>query len=259
MTDQPRPGDAQTVEPAAGQVADRPAPPPAATADRPAALLAHPTREAYDRELRAVRDEIFRMGSLVEEAIRAAIGALRAHDIEAATRVIEGDAEINAAQQRIMTAITRVIATQQPVARDLRYLLSLNEVTYELERIGDHASSVAKQVQHLAPEAPLAQYVYLPQMGDLGANLLHGIMRALIDLDEVRAREVAAGDDEIDHLYHQAFEKLVELLRVDPANVERGMRILIASHYLERIGDRVTNIAEDVVFLSSARVEDLNP
>ncbi len=232
---------------------------PSPSAAEASALLRHPTREAYDRELREIRDEIFRMGSQVEEAIRAAIGALRAHDIDAATRVIERDVEINEAQRRIMAAITRVIATQQPVARDLRYLLSLNEVTYELERIGDHASSVAKQVQHLAPEAPLGQYVYLPQMGELGANLVHGVMRALVDADEVAAREVAAGDDEIDHLYHRAFEKLSELMRADPANVERGMRILIASHYLERIGDRATNIAEDVVFLASAQVEDLNP
>jgi phosphate transport system protein len=159
----------------------------------------------------------------------------------------------------VSTQIVRTIATQQPVARDLRFLLSLDHVTYELERIGDHASSVAKQARKLAPEPPLKEYVDLPRMGELGAELVHGILRALVDIDEHQARAVAAGDDEIDALYHRTFAELIDLMRADPDNVERGARILLAAHYLERIGDRVTNIAEDVVFLASGEVEDLNP
>ena len=148
---------------------------------------------------------------------------------------------------------------QGPVARDLRFLLSLDHVTYELERIGDHAASVAKQVRKLAPEPPLKDYVDLPQMGELAAQLVHGILRALVDIDQVQARAVAARDDEIDALYHKTFADVVELMRASPDNVERGTRILFAAHYIERIGDRVTNIAEDVVFLASGEVEDLNP
>jgi phosphate transport system protein len=151
------------------------------------------------------------------------------------------------------------IATQQPVARDLRFLLSLDHVAYELERIGDHAASVAKQVRKLAPEPPLKEYVNLPQMGEIAAQLVHGALRALVDIDADLARAVAARDDEIDALYHQTFDEVLELMRQDPANVERGARIILASHYVERIGDRVTNIAEDVVFLASGEVMDLNP
>lgn len=221
--------------------------------------LSHPSRPALDRGEQAIKDEVLRMGSLVEEQIRAAIAALVNHDADAATRVIHGDARINEAQRAISTLVSTTIATQQPVARDLRFLLSLDKVAFELERIGDHASSVAKQVRKLAPEPPLKRYVDLPRMGELAAELVHGILRALVDIDEGMARQVAARDDEIDNLYHQTFGEVVDLMRADPGNVERGTRILFAAHYIERIGDRVTNIAEDVVFLASGEVEDLNP
>jgi phosphate transport system protein len=220
---------------------------------------AHPSRSGLDAEMREVKDTILRMGSMVEEAIRAAIDALVAHDANAATEVIVADGRINEKQREVSNLITRTIATQQPVARDLRFLLSLDHVGYELERIGDHASSVAKQVRKLAPEPPLKRYVDLPAMGELDAQLVGGILRALVDVDVDAARTVAARDDEIDRLYHRTFDEVVELMREDPANVERGTRILFAAHYLERIGDRVTNIAEDVVFLASGEIEDLNP
>jgi phosphate transport system protein len=155
--------------------------------------------------------------------------------------------------------IAATIATQQPVARDLRYLLTLDHVSYELERMGDHASSVAKQARKLAPHAPLKDYVELPRLGQLVADQVRGIIRALVDVDEIRAREVAALDDDVDDLYHAIFDEVLRLMREDPTNVEPGTRILFASHYLERIGDRVTNIAEDIVFLGSGEVEDLNP
>ncbi len=225
----------------------------------PTASAPHPAREALDREQREVKDSVLRMGMLVEEQIRAAIDALSAHDADAALAVISGDVRINEAQRAASTQIARTIATQGPVARDLRFLLSLDHVTYELERIGDHAASVAKQARKLAPEPPLKAYVNLPEMGELAAQLVHGILRALVDIDQVQARAVAARDDEIDDLYHQTFADVVELMRASPDNVERGTRILFAAHYIERIGDRVTNIAEDVVFLASGEVEDLNP
>jgi phosphate transport system protein len=225
----------------------------------PTSSEAHPAREPLDREQREIKLNVLRMGALVEDAIRAAIAALVNHDSEAALAVIVGDGRINEAQRAVSTQIARTIATQQPVARDLRFLLSLDHVTYELERIGDHAASVAKQARRLAPEPPLKQYVDLPRMGELGAELVHGILRALVDIDQDQARAVAAGDDEIDALYHRTFSELIDLMRQDPDNVERGARIMLAAHYLERIGDRVTNIAEDVVFLASGEVEDLNP
>ena len=143
---------------------------------------------------------------------------------------------------------------------DLRYLLTLDRVTYELEQMGDHAaSSVAKAVVKLAPYPPLERYVHLPEMAELAAVLVHGVLRALVESDAVKAREIAVQDDEIDRLYHATVDEMVELMRADPGNVERGTRIIIASHYLERIGDRATNIAEDIVYLVTGDVEDLNP
>jgi phosphate transport system protein len=125
--------------------------------------------------------------------------------------------------------------------------------------MGDHAASVAKQARKLAPHAPLKNYVDLPRLGEQVAVLVDGIIGALVDVDEIRAREVAALDDEVDELYHRIFDDVLVLMAEDPANVDPGTRILFASHYLERIGDRVTNIAEDIVFLASGEVEDLNP
>lgn len=225
----------------------------------PTAAEAHPPREGLDREQREIKDSVLRMGIMVEEAIRAAIKALVDHDADAALLVIAGDGRINEAQRHASSLIARTIATQGPVARDLRFMLSLDHVTYELERIGDHAASVAKQARKLAPDPPLKQNLDLPAMGEIAASLVHGILRALVDIDQIEARAVAARDDEIDDLYHKTFADVVELMRADPENVERGTRILFAAHYIERIGDRVTNIAEDVVFLASGEVEDLNP
>ena len=222
-------------------------------------LFAHPTRSTYDHEVAEVKDNILRMGSLVEAQIRAAIDALVTHDAEAALKVIIDDRLINEVQRKATAMIAAVIATQAPVARDLRYLLTLDHVSYELERMGDHAGSVAKQSRKLAPFAPIKDYVKLPDLGTRVADQVRGIVRALVDVDEVRAREVAALDDDVDDLYHAIFAECLELMRADPANVDPCTRILFAAHYLERIGDRVTNIAEDIVFLASGEVEDLNP
>lgn len=216
-------------------------------------------REALDRGEREVKDQVLRMASLVEQQIRAAIDAIVTRDVELATRVVTGDARVNDAQREASALITTTIATQQPVARDLRFLLSLDRVTYELERIGDHAGDVAKQARKLADSPVLRPYADLAAMGRIAADLVRGITEALVDIDEAMARQVAAGDDEIDHLYHRVFIEVVDLMRADPANVERGTRILFAAHDFERIGDRVTNIAEDVVYLATGQIEDLNP
>jgi phosphate transport system protein len=221
--------------------------------------LTHPSRSTYDREVGEVKDNVLRMGTLVESQIRAAIAALITHDADAAFTVILDDRQINEVQRKATAMIAAVIATQNPVARDLRYLLTLDHVSYELERMGDHASSVAKQARKLAPFPPLGNYVDLPLLGERVAELVHGIIRALVDVDEHQARVVAKMDDDVDALYHSIFDKVLVLMREDAANVEAGTRILFASHYLERIGDRVTNIAEDIVFLASGEVEDLNP
>jgi phosphate transport system protein len=132
-------------------------------------------------------------------------------------------------------------------------------VAQELERIGDHASSVAKQARKLAGEPPLREVADLARMGNLAADQVGGILTALIDIDDRVARDVAKKDDDIDHDYHALFAKVVEHMRNDPTTVERGTRLILASHWIERIGDRVTNVAEDVVYLATGQVEDLNP
>jgi phosphate transport system protein len=232
----------------------------AADASRPAPVAGnHSKRDSLDLQEGEIKDAVLRMGALVEESIRRAARSLTEHDAELALDVIKSDARINDAQREVSRLISVTIATQNPVARDLRYLLTLDHVTYELERIGDHAASLAKQVRKLAPEPPLAEYVKLPEMAERAAVLVHGVLRALVDADAVAAREVAVMDDDIDRLYHATFDEVVELMRKDPLNVERGTRIIIASHYVERIGDRSTNIAEDIVYLVTGDVEDLNP
>ena len=225
----------------------------------PNPMPVHGHRATYDREMAEVKDNVLRMGSLVETQIRAAIDALVRHDADAALKVIRDDGSINEVQRKATAMIAAVIATQGPVARDLRYLLTLDHVSYELERMGDHAGSVAKQARKLAPHPPLREFVLLPELGERVAELVKGIILALVDIDADRAREVARLDDEVDDLYHRIFDEVLVLMRDDPANVDPGTRILFAAHYLERIGDRVTNIAEDIVFLVSGEVEDLNP
>ncbi|HXI46854.1 MAG TPA: phosphate signaling complex protein PhoU, partial [Candidatus Acidoferrales bacterium] len=216
------------------------------------------SRAGLDRDERIVKDGILRMGSLVEAQIRTSLRAITARDAGLAAETIAADEGVNQAQHQINEAVTMTIATQQPVARDLRFLLALNHVAYELERIGDHATSLAKQARRMAGEPPLPGAAELERMGSLAADLVRGILEALVDVDDVRARSVAARDDEIDHLYRDVFSRVVAAMRADPDAVEQGTRVILAAHWIERIGDRVTNIAEDVVYLASGSIEDLN-
>jgi phosphate transport system protein len=228
--------------------------------DRPSIEIPKPfTREHLESEEGEIRDAILRMGSLVAERIIAAIVALEQHDADGALAVITSDEDINTLQREISTLISRTIATQQPVARDLRFLLTLDHVAYDLERMGDHASSVAKQARKLAPDALVQGNVHLPDMGRMVANQVRDVLGAVVEIDEERAKAVAKRDDDVDDLYHRIFDETLVLMRADPANVDPGARVLFAAHYLERVGDRVTNIAEDVVFLATGQVEDLNP
>ena len=219
----------------------------------------HGIRSSYDRSLEEIKEDVLRMGGLVEEQIRAAIDALNARDITAAQKVIESDRAINDLQRSATQLIAEAIAMQGPVARDLRYLLTLDHVAYELERMGDHASSVAKQARRIAPLPPIEHGDRLSELGVQVADLVRGIIRALVDADDVAARRVAGLDDEVDRSYRTFFDETLKQMRDDSTKVDAGTAMLFAAHYLERIGDRVTNIAEDIVFLASGEVEDLNP
>jgi phosphate transport system protein len=215
------------------------------------------SRGMLDREEREIKDGILRMGSLVEDQIRRAIDAIVRGDAELARAVVADDARVNDAQRGVDELILATIATQSPVARDLRFLLALARVGAELERIGDHASGIAKQVARI--DGPLPAAADLAAMGSLAADQVRGIIAALITGDVALARAVAAKDDDIDLGYKTVFVQAVERMQADPSSIDRGTRLILAAHWIERIGDRVTNVAEDIVYLATGTVEDLNP
>jgi phosphate transport system protein len=215
------------------------------------------SRRMLDREEREIKDGILRMGSLVEDQIRRAIDAIVRGDAELARAVVADDARVNDAQRGVDELILATIATQSPVARDLRFLLALARVGAELERIGDHASGIAKQVARI--DGPLPAAADLAAMGSLAADQVRGIIAALITGDVALARAVAAKDDDIDLGYKTVFVQAVERMQADPSSIDRGTRLILAAHWIERIGDRVTNVAEDIVYLATGTVEDLNP
>jgi len=263
MTDEIRPPDPLTDTPTQATVIASIAV-PATAADTTPERASPPipylgARDTLDREEREIKDNVLRLGSMVADQIARAVDALERHDADLALTVITGDGRLNEAQRLITALVARTIATQQPVARDLRFLLALDHVAYDLERMGDHASSVAKQARKLASVGTVEVTGKLAEMGRLTSLLTRDVLRALVDQDEASARAVAARDDQVDDLYHSIFAEMLELMRADPENVDRGARVLFAAHYLERIGDRVTNVAEDVVFLATGETEDLNP
>jgi phosphate transport system protein len=217
------------------------------------------TRATFDRALDSVKDDVLRLGARVEDALERAGRSLTERDTELADRVRWDDAEVNELQRRINTEITTLIATQGPVARDVRELLALYHASAELERMGDYAVNIAKLAQQLAgePETPILEQI--PRMEQICREQLRAAMRALVDISEEEARGVAERDDEIDHLYNSVYEDAMQLLATAPERARQTTHMLFAAHHLERLGDRVTNIGEDVVFLATGQVEDLNP
>lgn len=215
-------------------------------------------RRTLDSEEQEIRDALLRMGRVVQQAIETTVVALETQDGISADGVVAGDARVNAQASEALELVVRTIATQAPVARDLRFLLTLDHIAFQLERIGDSAANVAKRVRELALGPLLEEYVGIPEMGRLAAASLSDVLRALTSSDAELARAVAARDDDIDDLYHRATERLVALAREDGTVVDSAARLLLAAHYMERIGDHVVNIAEDVVFLVTGTHEDLN-
>ena len=216
-------------------------------------------RRTFDEALDATKDDVLRLGAMVEHALERAGRALVDRDVELADQVRWDDAQVNELQRSINTGITALIATQGPVARDVRELLALYHAAIELERMGDYAVNIAKLAQQLAgePEVPILRQI--PEMEQLCREQLRAAMRALVDFSEEEARAVCARDDEIDHLYNSVYEDTMTLMSVAPDKVRQATHLLFAAHHLERLGDRVTNIGEDVVYLATGRIEDLNP
>ena len=216
-------------------------------------------RATFDRALDRVKDDVLRLGARVEEALERAGRALVQRDPELADRVRWDDAEVNELQRGINTEITTLIATQAPVARDIRELLALYHASAELERMGDYAVNIAKLSQQLASEPEIPILKQIPHMERICREQLHAAMRALVDMSEDGARAVCRRDDEIDHLYNSVYEDAMAMMTANPDRARQATHMLFAAHHLERLGDRVTNIGEDVVYLATGQVEDLNP
>lgn len=216
-------------------------------------------RASFERALDRVKDDVLRLGARVEQALERAGRALIERDSDLADTVRWEDAEVNELQRQINTEITTLIATQGPMARDVRELLALYHASAELERMGDYAVNIAKLAQQLAtePETPILKQI--PRMEQICREQLRSAMRALVDISEDEARKVCERDDEIDHLYNSVYEDAMQLMTVAPERARQATHMLFAAHHLERLGDRVTNIGEDVVYLATGQVEDLNP
>lgn len=217
-------------------------------------------RLTFEKELASLRESLVRMGTLVESQIEAALDALRRRDGAAADKVRAQDQYLNELFRQIREQVFMVISTQQPVARDLRNLMGVQYIATELERMGDYAVRIARMTSTLValPDQPLRAEFGL--MGELAIGQVHDILEALIGENEARARDVAARDNEIDRLWHRVFDDLVREMgdgSADSDSALRAVTLLLVAHNLERIADRVTNVAEDIVFLESGQVVEL--
>jgi phosphate transport system protein len=222
--------------------------------------MTHPhTRRTLERELEQVRTDILRMGSLVESAIERSVQALKDRDADLAQQVINDDKEINQLRYSIEEQCLQLIATQQPAASDLRVVIAATHIAVELERMADHAEGTAEITQRIYQEPLLKPIIDLPIMGQVACEMIHAALDAFVAFDADAAQKVAARDDEIDDLYQQVFRELLTYMLEDPRNISRATYLLWVAHNLERIGDRVTNVCERVVFMATGRLEELQP
>ena len=215
-------------------------------------------RVPFDREFAIIQNDLLKMHKLVDEAVAQSYKSLADRDPELARQVIDDDEIINQLRFKIEEASLALIATQQPTATDLRKVIAIMNIVVELERMGDHATGIATTVLLMGDEPLLKPLIDLPKMVELGREMLAGSIEALINQDVERARKIAARDDEMDEYYRAIFDELVEIMAKQPDAVPRATYLLWCAHSVERIGDRVTNIAERVVFISTGDMQELN-
>lgn len=215
-------------------------------------------RGTLDRELARLRDELLRLGSLVDSAIERALRALQTRDLALARQVIQDDQAINDLRYKIEEDCLALIATQQPAAVDLRTTVAILNIIIDLERMADHAAGIAEIVIRMGTEPLLKPLIDIPRMAQIDREMLRRSLDAFIAHDPDLAREVAQRDDEVDHLYNQIFRELLTFMIEDPKTITRATYLLWIAHNLERIGDQVTNISERVVFMTTGIVRELN-
>lgn len=215
-------------------------------------------RETFDEQIGELQEDLLAMGELVDKAIERSIQSLANRDLELAQQTIDEDVLINQAQSDLEERCLVLIATQQPLASDLRIILAVSNIAVELERMGDYAKGIAKITLMIGDQPPLKPLIDIPRMAEKGRQLLHQQLDAFIRRDPDTARHLGTEDDEVDALYDQVYRELMFFMTQDPKTITRATHLLWVAHNLERIADRTTNIGERVVFLVTGRVEELN-
>jgi phosphate transport system protein len=216
------------------------------------------TRTVLDRQLAEIQEDMLVLAGMVESAIERGIEALRNRDAELAGEIIADDVRINRRRYEIEDKCLELIATQQPLAGDLRTIMSVLFIIVDLERMGDHAEGIGKIALMLVDEPPLKPYIDIPRMAQIASRMMMGSMEAFKHRDADRARSICNEDDEVDALYDQVYRELLTYMLQDPRTIQRATYLTWVAHNLERIADRVTNICERVVYLVEGKIEELN-
>jgi phosphate transport system protein len=207
----------------------------------------------FDEELRALKDRVLKIGSLVEAAIRDSVRSLVERDSELARKVIERDHQINTIDVEIDEECIRLIALRQPKARDLRFITTAMKITTDLERMGDLAENIAERAIELNEEPQLKPYIDIPRMAEIAEGMVRDSLDAFVMCSKL-PYEVIKKDDEVDNLNAQVFNELLFYMIQDPNTVTRAIKINYVSKYLERIADHATNIAEMVIYMCKGKI-----
>jgi phosphate transport system protein len=214
-------------------------------------------RKTFEHEIQHVKDEVLLLGSMVEYAIITSVEVLKKRDIKGAEKIIAEDREINKKRFAIENQLMILIATQQPMAHDLRLLASTMEIISELERMGDYAKGIANINIRMGEESLLKPLIDIPRMAQIGASMLHRSLSAFINEDVEAAKTIPAEDDEVDALYNQIYRELMLFIIQDPKTIERANWLLWVAHNLERVADRVTNICERTIFIATGEMAEI--
>lgn len=215
-------------------------------------------RNQFDEQLQNLHHQLLTMGMLVEEALHQAVQALVDKNVKLAQEVIDGDREINDAEMEIEKKCFTLIALQQPVGSDLRRIATTLKVSTDLERIADHAVSIAKTTVRLQGEVYAKPLIDIPKMGKLVQDMVRDALDAYIHMDKDKAQVIANRDDEVDAFYKEIFTDLIGLMMQDQSLINQATHLLLTAQYLERIGDYVTNICEWIVYMDSGKKVELN-
>ncbi len=214
-------------------------------------------RKTFETELQQVKDEVLVLGGMAEQAILNAVEALKKRDLKASRRILEADREINKKRFEIEKTLMILIATQQPMAHDLRFLASTMEIISELERMGDYAKGIANINLRMGDEPLLKPLIDIPRMAQKDVDMLHRSLTAFVNEDVEAAQAIPMEDDEVDALYNQIYRELMTFVIQDPKTIERANWLLWVAHNLERVADRVTNICERTIFIATGEMTEI--